>query len=47
MIGLSVYLIQNGIIIYRDWITNYFAYVTLALGAFFSILSSISLIEDL
>jgi hypothetical protein len=47
MIGLSIYIINNGIIIYRDWITNYFAYLTLAIGAFFSIVSGMSLYEDL
>jgi len=37
MIGLGVYMINEGIIIYRDWITNYFAYLTIGLGALVSL----------
>ena len=32
LIGLGVYIIRNGLIVYRDWITNYFSYVTLGVG---------------
>jgi hypothetical protein len=46
MMGLSVYIANNGIIIYRDWITNYFAYVTLAFGFISAIFAGISLSED-
>lgn len=46
MVALGVYIVTNGIIIYQDYITNYFAYITLGLGAFFSISSAISLIEE-
>jgi len=46
MIALSVYIHNEGIIVFRDYITTYFAYITFGLGAFFSIISSISLIEE-
>ena len=46
MTGLGVYTIRNGLIIYRDWITNYFSYVTIGLGALISIWASIELLED-
>jgi hypothetical protein len=32
MLGLGLYTIRNGIIIYQDWITNYFSYVTMGIG---------------
>jgi hypothetical protein len=47
MIGLSVYLVQNGVIVYQDWITNYLAYITFGIGAFFSLYASLSLFTDL
>jgi hypothetical protein len=47
MIFLSVYLITNGIIIYRDDMTLYFAYVTFGLGVFFSLLGGNWLYNDL
>lgn len=37
MIGLGLYMITNGVIIYRDWLTNYFSYITIGLGALFSL----------
>lgn len=37
LIGLGLYTITNGLIIYRDWMTNYFAYVTIAWGAISSL----------
>ena len=33
LLFLGVYLINHGIIIYRDTLTNYIAYVTIAVGA--------------
>jgi len=33
MTGLGIYIINNGIIVFRDWLTNYVAYVTIAIGA--------------
>lgn len=47
MMALSIYIINNGIIIYRDWITNYFSYVTLGIGVFFCVLAGMSLYEEL
>jgi hypothetical protein len=47
MIFLSVYLINNGIIIYRDDITRYFSYLTFGLGVFFSLLGGNWLYNDL
>ncbi len=44
---LGVYLVNNGIIIYRDNLTNYFAYVTIAWGFVSTIMASIALSEDL
>lgn len=32
MMGLGVYIINEGLIVYRDWLTVYFAYVTIGLG---------------
>lgn len=36
MMLLGIYTINNGIIIYRDVITNYFSYITIAIGAIFT-----------
>ena len=47
MIFLGVYLINNGIIIYRDNLTIYFSYITSFLGGALAIMSAISLSEDL
>ncbi|GBE19352.1 hypothetical protein BMS3Abin17_00075 [archaeon BMS3Abin17] len=33
MMFLGIYLINSGVIIYRDNLTNYFSYLTIALGA--------------
>lgn len=38
MMALSVYLISQGIVIYRDWFTNAIAYITLGLGAMFTLI---------
>lgn len=46
MMFLGVYLILNGIIIYRDNLTLYFSYLTIGLGAFVSIYSALSIVED-
>ncbi len=46
MIFLGIYLINNGIIIYRDNLTNYFAYLTSLLGGGLSIMATISLIDE-
>lgn len=44
MIFLGIYLVNNGVIIYRDNLTNYIAYLTIAIGA---ILSSWAGLEQL
>lgn len=44
---VGVYLVNNGIIIYRDTLTNYFAYITIAWGAVSSLLASYSLYENM
>ena len=46
MMGLGVYLINNGIIIYRDWLTNYFSSLTMGLGAAISLTAAIYLMEE-
>lgn len=45
MIALSLYMLSQGIIIYRDWITNYLAYITMAIGAYIAIISALALIN--
>ena len=47
MLGLGVYLISQGIIIYRDWFTNYFAYVTIGLGGIFALWAIVEWIEGI
>lgn len=47
MMFLGIYLINNGIIIYRDTLTNYFSYITIFLGAIFSVWSAYSIIGEL
>jgi len=42
----GVYFITEGIVIYRDWLTNGLAYFTLALGVYFSFMAAYSLYED-
>ncbi len=46
MLFIGVYFINNGIIIYRDTLTNYFSYFTIALGAITALGLAIFLIED-
>jgi len=43
---LGIYLINNGLIIYRDWFTNYLSYVTIGVGFGLSLWALISWIED-
>ena len=47
LLFLGVYIINNGIIIYRDTLTNYFAYVTIAWGAVSSLWAGLALMEIL
>ena len=44
---LGVYLINQGVIIYRDNLTNYFSYVTLAWGFVSAFLAGFSLYEEM
>lgn len=43
----GIYLITQGIIIYRDWFTNALAYLTLALGVYFTFMASYALYGDM
>lgn len=45
MLAFSVYMINEGIFIYRDWITNALAYITMGLGAYFSIVAGFALVD--
>lgn len=46
MMFLGIYLMNNGIIIYRDDLTTYFSYVTIFLGAALAIWAGIELIQE-
>jgi len=46
MLALGIYTINNGIIIYKDFITNIFSWTTIGLGAFFALFTTVSLIQD-
>ena len=46
LLGLGLYTINNGIIIYRDWLTNYFSYVTIAIGAILAIWATLEAIQE-
>ena len=43
----GVWIVKNGIVIYRDSLTNYFGYITLAIGAIISLWAVIEWIEDI
>jgi len=47
MTTFGVWIIRNGIVIYRDNLTNYFGYVTIAIGALIALWSLLAWIEDL
>ena len=46
MTFFGVWIVQNGIVIYRDNLTNYFGYVTIAIGAMIALWAGIEWIED-
>ncbi len=46
MIILGLYVILNGVIIYRDVLTKTLSYVTLALGSIFMLVPAVETIED-
>lgn len=47
LIFLGLYMVNYGVIIYRDTLTNYLAYVTIAWGAISSIWATLSLMDVL
>lgn len=47
MIFLGVYMINNGVIIYQDNLTNYFSYLTIGIGALFGLSAGYDLYQDL
>ena len=46
MISLGIYMITNGVIIYRDFITEVFSWTTIGIGTIFSLLAGISIIQE-
>ncbi len=46
MLALGVYFIGEGIVIYRDWFTNLISYLTIGLGAIFSLVPLIEFIQE-
>lgn len=46
LIGLGLYMINNGIINYRDWYTNYLSYVTLGYGTITGLIALFYLIDE-
>lgn len=46
LITLGLYTINNGIMIYKDFITNVFSWTTIGVGAFFALYSGMSIIDE-
>lgn len=46
MIGLGLFTINNGIDLFRNQITDIFSWTTIAIGAFFTLYASVSVIQD-
>ena len=46
MMALGVYIIQEGLVIYRDFLTNAFSYITIGLGAIFSLVAIVEYIQE-
>lgn len=46
MIALGLYSINNGVVIFRDTITDVFSWTTIGLGSFFAIYAGISVINE-
>lgn len=46
MIFLGIYLVNNGVIIYRDTITLYIAYLTIAVGAITSMMAILEQLQE-
>lgn len=47
MMFLGIYTVRNGIIIFRDTLTNYFSYLTIAIGAIIALWAAVEWIEDI
>ena len=47
MTFFGVWIIRNGIVIYRDNLTNYFGYVTIFIGALIAIMAILAWIQDI
>ena len=43
----GLYIVRNGIVIYRDNLTNYFGYATLAIGGIIALWAAIEWIEEI
>lgn len=46
MLVFGIWIVRNGIVVYRDYLTNYFGYVTIGIGAIISLWASMELIEN-
>lgn len=47
LMWIGVYIVNNGIIIYLDWLTNGIAYISIGLGAYFGFMAAYSLYQDM
>ena len=47
MTFFGIWIIQNGIVIYRDNLTNYFGYVTIAIGSIIALWAVVEWIEEI
>ena len=46
MIGLGIYTVNSGVVLYQDAITKVLSWTTIGLGAFFSIFTGVEVIKD-
>jgi hypothetical protein len=46
MMALGLYTINSGLVVYQDFITKVFSWTTIGIGAFFTLVSGISLIQE-
>lgn len=46
LIALGVYMIRFGVVLYRDWLTNYFAYITIGWGVISSVIATIIIMDS-
>ncbi len=47
MVSFGIWIIRNGMVIYRDNLTNYFGYVTIAIGAVVALWAAIEWINEM